>query len=154
MKNILPYILGSVIIVLLAMLLSSKSNRVADTTPKVSNQDKQILELEKQQLEILKLKDEINSVGLSPILQAGTLSAALIGAAISFWSAWRSQKNQVMIIQAQAEQQQKNHISNLLKELGSDHIPVKIAAIHALSEYESAIPFLVSILRVDDEIAI
>lgn len=143
--------LSVVIIALLAFVFVSRNSQETKTVSLISNQDKQALELERQRLEVLKLNNEISSITLSPIIQAGTLSAALIAAAISFWSAWKSQKNQTLIIQAQVEQQQKNHISNLLKELGSENIPVKIAAILALSEYESAIPFLVSLLRVEND---
>ena len=121
------------------------------TKPQLTVNTLNDLELEKKRIEIEKLKNEIRTNDLSPWLQSGTLVAALLAAAISIWSALRAQKQQNMTLKAQINQQQKDRISELLKELGSDQIPVKVAALHALSEYETALPFIVNILKIESD---
>jgi uncharacterized protein YjbI with pentapeptide repeats len=113
--------------------------------------EKESLDIQKLKLEIQKTEQEMRSVNLQSLLQAGTLLAALLAATISFWSAWKTQKSQVATLTAQNRQQQQARISDLLKELGSEHLAVRIAAIQALSEYKSTAPFLVNILRVDKD---
>jgi uncharacterized protein YjbI with pentapeptide repeats len=111
--------------------------------------DQHYYEIEKLKLEISKLRSETYSINSQPWLQLGTLVAAFIAAAISFWSALRSQKYQTESLKEQDKQQQMNRISELLRELGSEHPAVKIAAIQALSEFKAAVPFLVNILKVE-----
>lgn len=137
------------LILLFTNIAKAQENPAKDATPVSPNQ--QAMAEEKMKYEIEKLRQEIRTINLSPWLQTGTLIAALIAAVVSFWSAWRSQSNQLVALQTQIQHQQKDRMSDLLKELGSNQAAVKIAAIQALSEYESAFPFLVNMLSVDTE---
>jgi uncharacterized protein YjbI with pentapeptide repeats len=118
------------------------------STPPVKQEalykNQEILEREKINLEIKKLKNEVNSNNYVYWFQFGTLLAAFIAAGISFWSASKSQKYQIESIT-------KSQISGLLKELGSEHLAVKTASIQALSEYEAATCFLINILKFETE---
>lgn len=109
------------------------------------------LENKKLNLEVEKLKKEINTIGYTPWIQSGTLIAALIAAGISLFTAIRSQKIQSKSLDNQVQQQERERISNLLKEIGSEQVPVKIAAIQALSEYEISFPFIINSLRTETD---
>lgn len=108
-------------------------------------------ELEKKKL-ILEIEKASNEkTDYTYFFQFGTLIAALIAAGISIWSASRSHYIQIESLNSQISQQQKDRISQLLKELGSDQLSVKIASVQALSEYESTHIFLVNLLKIEKD---
>ena len=113
--------------------------------------DQKELEKRKTIAEIEKIDHELNAKNYAPWLQAGTLIAALIAAAISLITALKSQRIQSSTLNNQIIQHQKDKISDLLKELGSSDIAVKTAAIQALSEYESAFNFLIFMLKLEND---
>lgn len=131
--------------IILLFLLSG--NLVAKDSNKKVITAHTYLQARKNVLEVQKLKQEIKTIGYTPWLQSGTLIAALIAAGISLFTAIRSQRIQSKSLNNQVHQQERERISNLLKELGSEHIPVKIAAIQALSEYETSFPLIINSLR-------
>ncbi|MEZ8108912.1 pentapeptide repeat-containing protein [Vibrio splendidus] len=105
----------------------------------------------KLQLEIQKLKREIDSPRIEPWLQFGTFIIALSAAAISFWSAWKSQNSQAQTLKHQLEHQRSERIAVLLNELGSNNNGVRVAAIQALSDYPDTHRFLVNLLKYEHD---
>lgn len=108
-------------------------------------------EKRKSKLEIQKLEKEVKSISLGPWLQFLTVVIALIAAGISFYSARKSHKSQTESLKMQIQQQQKDRISDLLKELGSQNRGVKIAAIQALSEYPETHKFIANLLKYEED---
>jgi len=136
------------IIMSFTLILNSKDlQNQKDKTIIIENN----LQTKKISLEIEKLKKETKTISLTPWLQSGTLIAALIAAAISLFTATRSQRIQAKSLDNQVQQQERERMSNLLKELGSEQVPVKTAAIQALSEYESSYPFIINSLRTETD---
>ena len=109
------------------------------------------LSQQKLALEIEKLKKEISTVIIGPWLQMGTVVIALLAAGISFWSAWRAQASNAASLQAQIEATRKDRISHLLKELGSEHGAVRAATVQALGEYDTALPYLINLLKYEND---
>lgn len=110
------------------------------------------LKTEKLSLEVAKLKaDSVHGYFSSTFFQAGTLIAALFAAAISFWTAWKTNRLQVTSLKQQNENQRKDRISGLLKELASESASARTAAVQALSEYSSALPFLIYALKIEED---
>lgn len=140
-----------VLILALALLLNARAADNGQSPASTPENEKPSLEVQKLKLEVQKIQTETRSINLQPLLQMGTLMAALVAATISFWSAWKTQRNQTATPLAQGDQKRQERISDLLKELGSEQLAVRIAAIQALSEYESSAPFLVNLLRIEDE---
>jgi len=104
----------------------------------------------KTRIEIKKIEDELNNKDYSGLLQTGTFLTAILALIISIITSNRSNKRQIESQKSNNEHNQKDRVSNLLKELGSDSISVRIAATQALSEYKSAFPFIINTLRIDD----
>ncbi len=100
-------------------------------------------------LEIKKIKTELESKDDTSWLQTGTFLTAILALIISIITSNRSNKRQIESQISNNEHNQKDRVSNLLKELGSDSLSVKIAATQALSEYKSAIPFIINSLRIE-----
>ncbi|HGF3782196.1 TPA: pentapeptide repeat-containing protein [Vibrio parahaemolyticus] len=147
---------------LVSVMLLMQSTSFAQTTQHPSQPNTstdQVLQTKKPltlndtklQLEIQKLKREIDSPRIEPWLQFGTLIIALIAAAISFWSAWKSQKSQALTLKHQREHQRNERISGLLNELGSNNNGVRVAAIQALSDYTDTHRFLVNLLKYEHD---
>lgn len=109
------------------------------------------LENRKLSLEIAKLKEDVSSWNKNLLIQAGTMLAALFTVLISGWVAAKTVRLQLDAAAAQSDNQKRDHVSGLLKELGSESALVRSAAIQALSEYEEAIPFLVNALRSEQD---
>lgn len=109
------------------------------------------LKREKLKQEIDKLSQENVKKDYNILLQTGTLMAALLAAIISIWTGMRSQRFQIKSLQSQIKQHQKDRVSQLLKELGSEHFSVKIASIQALSEYESTHRYLINLLKIETD---
>jgi uncharacterized protein YjbI with pentapeptide repeats len=117
---------------------------------------KDSLETEKLQLEIQKIKQDVESQNKDSLRQNGTLFAALLAAIIAFWSAWTSRKSQIESLNAQVEQYQKERISALLRDLGNDKVAIRLGAIQALSNMSDdnidiVVSFLINLLKVDSE---
>jgi uncharacterized protein YjbI with pentapeptide repeats len=143
MKKIVLFIILTT--VLLTFINAFNNNEALDS---LAVED---LEKEKLKLEIQKLSQETDKKDFNLIFQFGTLVAALAAAVISIWTASRSQKFQIESLKSQVNQQQKDRISQLLKELGSEHISVKISSVQALSEYESTFGYLINLLKIESD---
>jgi uncharacterized protein YjbI with pentapeptide repeats len=108
------------------------------------------LEDTKLQLEIVKLKHEISKNDVAPFLQAGTLISAFLALIVSIVSSYHTNKNNLKSILEQQEKNRNDHISSLLKELGSESMLVRIGAMQALSEYNTTYSYIVNILTLED----
>lgn len=145
-------------IFLISILVFSFFNIFSCSAGIITESDLQEMQKQKIESEILKLREETKSITINPWLQSGTLLVALLVAGISLWNAQKTQKNQLYILDEQnkqiemnRKQLEKTRISNLLKELGSDHVVVKLAALQALSDYENMLPIIVNIIKVEKE---
>lgn len=134
-------------IILLFNCLISFPQNVVD--PKLDTLNQEELNKYKTKVEIKKIEKELNNFDYSSWLQAGTFIIAIIALVISIISSSKSNKRQIEARSSDNKHKEKDHISGLLKELGSDSLSVKIAAIQALSEYKPAFPFVINLLRID-----
>jgi uncharacterized protein YjbI with pentapeptide repeats len=119
--------------------------------PNLSNIKMDDLEKYKIILETNKLKKDLESFDLSPFLQTGTLVSAFLALIISIITSNKSSKMQMESLNSQQLHNEKERVSELLKELGSDSMAVKIASMQALREYKTAYPFISNILRVETD---
>jgi uncharacterized protein YjbI with pentapeptide repeats len=135
-------------IILLFSSLISFSQNVVDLKLDSLNQEE--LNKYKTEVEIKKTEKELNKFDYSSWLQAGTIIIAIIALIISIITSNKSNKRQIEARLSDNVHKEKDHISGLLKEIGSDSLSVKIAAIQALSEYKPAFPFVINLLRIDN----
>ena len=108
-------------------------------------------EQRKLDLEIKNLQQQINTSRLDPWLQTLPVVIALFAASVSFWSAWRTLKSHARTLEQQIQQQQKDRISELLKELGNTNLGVRISAIQSLSDFPETHRFLVNLLKYEHD---
>jgi uncharacterized protein YjbI with pentapeptide repeats len=104
----------------------------------------------KLRAEIKKIENDLNNVDKTQLLQTGTFCTAILALIISIVTSNRTNRRQIESLNSNNEHNAKLRVSNLLKELGSDSINVKIAAIQALSEYNSSFPFIVNSLKIEE----
>jgi len=130
---------------------SAESGPVASGKADASALLRAELENTKLSLEIAKLKEDVPGWNKNLLIQAGTLLAAFLTVIISGWAAAKTVRLQLNAATTQSGNQRRDHVSGLLKELGSESVLVRSAAIQALSEYEEAIPFLVNTLRSEQD---
>ena len=112
-----------------------------------SESDKLLAETEKIKLETKKISKETSWVNISPMIQISTVFVAFITAMIALYNSRKTNKNQIKVLETQMDKNQKDHISNLLRDLANS--TTQIAAIQGLSCYESAIPYLISVLKTE-----
>lgn len=144
------------IIIIIAFQLNSCSCQVNNSNNESSIGLKESLEIEKLQLEIQKIKQDVESQGQNSLRQDGTLFAALFAAIVALWSAWSSRKSQIETLNSQVKQYQKERISAFLRDLGNDKVAVRLGAIQALSNItddntDIIVSFLINLLKVESE---
>jgi hypothetical protein len=93
--------------------------------------------IDKETLELEKLREEIQNERVNLILQSGTLLAAFAATAISFWSAWKSSRSQIESLQEQARQLRRRIFHNCWA-VGSPQAAVTPFGDSILGEYESS----------------
>jgi uncharacterized protein YjbI with pentapeptide repeats len=138
-------------------LTSFSTNNVKNHTPvnKVDiNNEKQSLELDKLNYEVIKLKKETEIFGYSGVLQGGTLIAAICAALVSFWSAWRTSNLQSKTLQDQRSFNNQERIALMVGELGSEMSPVRLATVQSLKNYDGTAEFICNMLRFEKNSAV
>ncbi len=137
------------LIVIILLLFNSIAYSQVSLSEKIDTLNQQELNEYKTKVEIKKIEDELSNKDYSIWFQTGTFFTAVLALIISIVTSNRSNKRQIEAQISNNNHNQKDRISNLLKELGSDSLSVKIAATQALSEYKSSFPFIINTLRIE-----
>ncbi|WP_339189481.1 pentapeptide repeat-containing protein [Paenibacillus sp. FSL P2-0121] len=106
-------------------------------------------ESEKLKVETEKIKREKRSLYWSPILQMITSVIGICSLLITYYATRNAHKNTINSLNIQSEKNEKDRISGMLKELGSDSTPVRLGAVQALGEYEVSIRYLINVIKFD-----
>lgn len=105
----------------------------------------------KIELEIEKLKVDINNSGWLIKFQTGTAVCSTITVLISLFTMIHTIRSQNKKDSMQLKENRKNIISNYITQLSSADQAVKLSAIQALGNYEETIQYLINSLKYEED---
>ncbi|MBU3202214.1 pentapeptide repeat-containing protein [Clostridium estertheticum] len=105
----------------------------------------------KTNLEIDKLKADIKNSNFAIKYQLGTTACTAMTAIIAVLTMFFSTKNQNKTYIMQMKENKKQQISNYLAQISNGDQAIKIGAIQALGNYEEATPFIINILKREED---
>lgn len=149
-------LITSLIIVLFLFLTGcslphSKANiSTFNISPVIKNVQQSDIEKEKIFLETQKLKEEYDSRIYSLLIQFIPIILAFVTLIITTRNTSKALKLQSEGLSNQIRHNEKERVSNLLKELGNTDTTIRLSAIQALSEYSNSIQFLINVLKIDN----
>ena len=152
-KNKIP--IASLIILIFLFLAGcsfpyDKSNvSTFHPSPIIKNVQQSDIEKEKVFLETQKLQDEHDSRIYNLLIQLIPIIIAFVTLFLTTRSTSRALKIQAEGLSNQIKHNEKERVSNLLKELGNTDTTIRLSAIQALSEYSNSIHLLINVLKID-----
>lgn len=117
------------------------------------NEESQDISLQdtKTNLEIDKLESDIKNSNNSTQYQPVTVICTAATVIISLLTMFFTTVNQIRTFKMQTKQNREQQMTNYLSQLSSNDKTIKIGAIQALGSYEEALPYIVNVLKSEDD---
>lgn len=123
-----------------------------DNEKKIDNNSENIrLQEDKLKLEINKLESDIENSSKASIYQRNTAIGTIVTAVVSVATVIFTIIIQTKNFKMQGDNNSKQQMANYLSQLSSTEKATKIGAINALGYYEEALPYILNLLRYEED---